>query len=481
MDSQEFRTQGHRLIEWIADYLEHAEQYPVLSQVQPGEIAAKVSAQTPEAGQAMADILDDFERDILPGITHWNHPRFFAYFPANNSGPSILGELLSAGLGVNAMLWQTSPAATELEQKMMVWLAALLDLPDGFHGVIQDTASTSTLCALLCAREQSTAYNFNARGPAALENGAPLRIYCSQEAHSSVIKGARIAGFGDENIVSIKVDDNRALSPADLQVRIAQDEDCGYQPCCVVATVGTTSTTAIDPVAAIGPIARQHGLWLHVDAALAGTAAILPEKRWIFDGIAHADSLVFNPHKWLFTNFDCSAFYVRNPDHLERVMAIDPAYLQTDRDDQVTNYRDWGIQLGRRFRALKLWFVMRSYGAQALREKVAAHIALAAEFKDWVEKDPAWELLAPVPLNTVCFRHKPLGFTGDNDELNLINKAIMDQVNRAGLIYLTHTVLDGRFTLRMSIGQTQTQSRHVEEAWAELQKAASSAKTLDDS
>ncbi len=472
MDSKEFRQEGYRLIDWIADYLDHAEKHRVLSQVQPGDISARIPAAAPRQGQDMSDILDDFERDILPGVTHWNHPRFFAYFPANNSRPSILGELLSAGLGVNAMLWQTSPAATELEQKMMVWLAELIGLPEGFHGVIQDTASTATLCALLCARERTTAFAFNARGPAALSQGGPLRIYCSTEAHSSVVKGARVAGFGDRNIVPVKVDENRALDPAELRARIDADRQAGFTPCCIVATVGTTSTTAIDPLPAIGTLARAEDLWLHVDAALAGSAAILPEKRWIFDGIEHADSLVFNPHKWLFVNFDCSAFYVRDPDHLERVMAIDPAYLQTDRDSQVTNFRDWGIQLGRRFRALKLWFVMRSYGAENLRAMLAEHIALAGEFKRWVEEDPDWELLAPVPLNTVCFRLHPVGFQGGDDELNGLNKELMNRVNRAGRIYLTHTVLDGRFTLRMSIGQTGTRRRHVVEAWQELRDKA---------
>ena len=472
MDSKEFRHEGYRLIDWIADYLDHAENHHVLSQVQPGDIDARIPASAPLQGQHMSDILDDFERDILPGMTHWNHPRFFAYFPANNSGPSILGELLSAGLGVNAMLWQTSPAATELEQRMMIWLAELIGLPAGFHGVIQDTASTATLCALLCAREKTTAFAFNARGPEALSPDGPLRIYCSTEAHSSVVKGARIAGFGDRNIVQVKTDGNRALDPADLQARIDADRQAGLTPCCIVATVGTTSTTAIDPLPAIGPIARTEELWLHVDAALAGSAAILPEKRWLLEGVEHADSLVFNPHKWLFVNFDCSAFYVRDPAHLERVMAIDPAYLQTDRDNQVTNFRDWGIQLGRRFRALKLWFVLRSYGAENLRAMLAEHIALAAEFKSWVEDDPDWELLAPVPLNTVCFRLHPVGFQGDDDELNSLNKDLMNRVNRAGRIYLTHTVLDGRYTLRMSIGQTGTRRRHVEEAWEELREKA---------
>ncbi|PIV81345.1 aspartate aminotransferase family protein [bacterium CG17_big_fil_post_rev_8_21_14_2_50_64_8] len=475
MDSKTFRNEGYNLIDWIADYLDHAEDFPVLSRSQPGTIHDALPAAAPAHAEPFDQVMADFEKLILPGVTHWNHPRFFAYFPANNSAPSILGELLSAGLGVNAMLWQTSPAATELEQRMMEWLDDLIDLPAGFHGVIQDTASTATLCALLCAREKSTGYEFNAKGSASLEVGRPLRIYCSSEAHSSVIKGARIAGFGDENIVQVAVDKDRAMAPDALAQAIETDLAAGRLPCCIVATVGTTSTTAIDPLQKIGPLARKFDLWLHVDAALAGSAAILPEKRWILDGVEHADSLVFNPHKWLFVNFDCSAFFVRDPGHLERVMAIDPAYLQTDRDSQVTNYRDWGIQLGRRFRALKVWFVLRSYGADRLRAMLAEHIAMAVEFRDWIEGDADWELLAPVPLNTVCFRFHPTGFAGADEELNRLNKDLMDRVNAAGRTYLTHTVLDGCFALRLAVGQTGTQRRHVAEAWEELREKAGEA------
>ena len=472
MDSKEFRRQGHQIIDWIADYLDHAEQYPVMSRCAPGQIAALIPDRAPERGEPFERIFADFQRDILPGITHWNHPRFFAYFPANNSGPSILGELLSAGLGVNAMLWQTSPAATELEQKMMVWLRELIGLPEIFTGVIQDTASTATLCALLCARERITHFVVNEQGS---RSAPPLRIYCSTEAHSSVVKGAKIAGFGAANVVAVAVDRARAMDPADLQAKITADLEAGLRPCCVVATVGSTSTTAIDPLAAIGPVARGHGLWLHVDAALAGSAAILPEQRWILAGIGHADSLVFNPHKWLFTNFDCSAFFVQDPLHLQRTLAINPEYLKTDRDNEVANFRDWGIPLGRRFRALKLWFVLRHYGAELLREKIALHIALAAEFAGWIQEHPDWELLAPVPLNTVCFRYHPAGKGSDQAGLNRMNKELMDRVNQGGRIYLTHTALDGRFTLRMAIGQTTTERRHVAEAWDALQEAAAEA------
>jgi aromatic-L-amino-acid/L-tryptophan decarboxylase len=474
MDAAEFRRHGHDVIDWIADYLENSEQYPVMSTRRPGQTAALIDNHPPEEGEDMADILADFRQDILPGVTHWNHPRFFAYFPANNSGPSVLGELLSAGLGINAMLWQTSPAATELEEKVMAWLGELIGLPDGpedgFHGVIQDTASTATLSAMICAREKSTAFAVNAAGPAGLAGAGALRLYCSKEAHSSVVKGAKIAGFGACNVVLVEVDESRAMDPADLEAKISADLAEGLTPCCVVATVGTTGSTAIDPLEQIGPVAKRHGIWMHVDAALAGSAAILPEKRWILNGVEHADSLVFNPHKWMFTNFDCSAYFVKDPEHLERTMTINPDYLKTDRDLEVNNFRDWGIPLGRRFRALKLWFVLRNFGARKLREMIAAHIALAEEFAGWVESEPEWELLAPVPLNTVCFRHRRAEW--DEDECNARNKALMDRVNAAGTIYLTHTTLDGKFTLRMAIGQTQTKRRHVVEAWEVLQEAA---------
>ncbi len=475
MDAQEFRRHGHDVVDWIADYLENSERYPVMSPRRPGETAALLPPHAPEQGEDMADILADFQRDILPGVTHWNHPRFFAYFPANNSAPSVLGEMLSAGLGVNAMLWQTSPAATELEQSVMSWLGELIGLPGpeagGFHGVIQDTASTATLCALVCARERSTAFAINAAGPEGLAGAGPLRLYCSREAHSSVIKGAKIAGFGAAHVVLVDGDESRAMDPGDLDRRIRADVAEGLTPCCVVATVGTTGSTAIDPLDRIGPIARKHGLWLHVDAALAGSAAILPEKRWILNGIEHADSLVFNPHKWLFTNFDCSAYYVKDPAHLEQAMTINPDYLQTDFDPDVANFRDWGIPLGRRFRALKLWFVLRSYGARKLREMIAAHIELAAEFSRWVQADDQWELLAPVPLNTVCFRLRRNGWS--EAECNVRNKELMDRVNAAGRIFLTHTTLEGRFALRMAIGQTQTRREHVVEAWEVLRSTAS--------
>jgi aromatic-L-amino-acid decarboxylase len=471
MNADDFRQHGHDLVDWIADYLAHGEKYPVMARTRPGEIRERIPDQAPEAGESMAEIFADFQRDILPGVTHWNHPRFFAYFPANNSGPSILGEMLTACLGVNAMLWQTSPAATELEQQVMRWLQHLLGIPDAFQGVIQDTASTATLCALVCAREKASGHRINAAGLGGWDGPGALRIYASREAHSSVIKGARIAGFGAQNVVSVDIDANRAMDVDDLAARIAADRQAGHTPCAVVATVGTTGCTAVDPLSAIGPVARRHDLWLHVDAALAGTAAILPEKRWLFAGLEQADSLVFNPHKWMFTNFDCSAFYVRDPEHLERTMAIHPEYLKTGRDHEVTNFMDWGIPLGRRFRALKLWFVLRNFGAQKIRAMIAAHLELAADFAGWIDAAPDWDRLAPVPLNTVCFRYRPAG-SANEQELAAINQALLERVNRNGVIYLTHTRLDDVFALRLAVGQTRTAAEHVAEAWRELQKAA---------
>ncbi len=470
MDSAEFRRHGHELIDWIAGYLDDPGEYPVLAQVSPGEVRNRLPGEPPQQGESMADILADFHDVIMPGVTHWNHPRFFAYFPANNSGPSVLGELLSAGLGVNAMLWQTCPAATELEEVVMDWLRQLLGLPSSFKGVIQDTASTATLCALVCARERTTGGGVNRRGFAAGVDGGPLRIYASGECHSSIEKGARIAGFGSENLVRVGTTADFALDPDDLERLVEADVAAGMRPCAVVATVGTTSSTALDPLPAVAGIARRHGLWLHVDAALAGSAAILPEKQSIIAGAEEADSFVFNPHKWLFTNFDCSAFFTRRPDELESAMSIDPEYLKTDRDPEVTNFRDWGIQLGRRFRALKLWFVLRRYGAEGLREMLRSHIEMAGEFAEWVRRSDDFEMMAPAPLNTVCFRCTAGG--GGEADLDRFNKTLLDAVNATGLIYITHTRLDGKYALRLSVGQIGTRRRHVEEAWKCLRETA---------
>jgi len=476
MDAPTFRRYGHELIDWVADYMEHVEELPVLSPVKPGQIRAAIPPQPPEGAEDMAQIIRDFKEIVLPGITHWNHPRFFAYFPANNSGPSILAELLSAALGVNGMVWQSSPAATELEEVVMEWLRQMLHLPPEFRGVIQDTASTATIAALLCAREKMSDFGVNEQGFVAGAAQGPLRVYTSTEGHSSIEKGAKIVGFGRENVVRVPVDGTYAMDPGALRRCVAQDRAAGRRPAVVVATVGTTSSTALDSLPALAGVAREFGLWLHVDAALAGSAAILPEKRWILEGIERAESFVFNPHKWLFTNFDCSAFFCRYPELLIRVFAISPEYLKTTKDEEVTNYRDWGIQLGRRFRALKLWFVIRHFGVRGLQERLRRHLEWAREFAAWVAADPLFEVLAPVPLNTVCFRMNP-GLDEDGNPLSEtaladLNQRLMKEVNDSGRLFLTHTRLGERFCLRLSIGQTQTERRHVLDAWQAIRGSA---------
>jgi aromatic-L-amino-acid/L-tryptophan decarboxylase len=475
MDPETFRRHGHDVIDRIADYMQNVEGYPVLSRVKPGEIRDQLPGEAPPQGESMESILEDFERIIMPGVTHWNHPRFFAYFPANHSGPAILGELLSAGLGVNGMVWQSCPAATELEEVVMEWVRRMLGLPEPFRGVIQDTASTASLCALLCARERSSGFEINRRGPAGWAGTGTLRVYVSTEAHSSIEKGAKIAGFGAENVVSIAVDERLALDAEALERKIVADRERGFKPCCVVATIGTTSSTAIDPLRRIGEIAARHGLWLHVDAALAGSAAILPEMRGLIDGVELCHSFVFNPHKWLFTNFDCSAFFCREPETLVRTLTILPEYLKTGFDDEVTNFRDWGIPLGRRFRALKLWFVLRWFGLEGLQERLRAHIALAREFFGWVEESADFEVLAPVPVQTVCFRYNPWKGGGGGDRegrIEELNRAILDAVNASGRIFITQTRLKDRYCLRLSVGQIATAREHVEQAWQALRDVA---------
>jgi aromatic-L-amino-acid decarboxylase len=464
MKNEDFRRAGHQFIDWIAEYLENVEKYPVLSPVEPGDIKTLVPAVPPARGEAMESIFRDFETIVMPGISHWQHPGWFAYFPANNSPASVLGELLTAGLGAQCMVWQTSPAAAELEEAVLDWLRQMIGLPDGFAGVIQDTASTATLCALLSARERATGFASNDSGLR-----APLTVYASEEAHSSVEKAVKIAGFGRRNLRRVPTDGRFALVPDKLEEALAKDKEAGLVPACVVATVGTTSSGAIDPLRPVGEICRRHGAWLHVDAAWAGTAALLPEKRWILDGAEAADSLVFNPHKWMLTNFDCSAYFVRDPGSLIRTFEIHPEYLKTGHDAKVRNYRDWGIQLGRRFRALKLWFVVRSYGVEGLQALVREHIRLAALVRDWVEADRRFELLAPVELGLVCFR---LNDGRDEDGLEVLNRRFLERVNASGSVFLSHTTLRGKFTVRLVVGQRTTEERHVRNAWDVLSATA---------
>jgi aromatic-L-amino-acid/L-tryptophan decarboxylase len=464
MSPEEFRRQGHAVIDWIADYHSRIESFPVLSQVQPGETRSKMPMNAPEHGESFDQILGDMERVVLPGITHWQSPNFYAYFPANASGPAILGDLLSAGLGVQGMLWSTSPACTEVETHVLDWLVPMLGLPEKFlststgGGVIQDTASSAALCALLAARERTTQFGTNRKGC-----DGRLVAYCSTQTHSSIEKAVKIAGMGSDNLRPIEVDENFAMRPDALARQIETDLAAGLLPCFVCATVGTTSSNAIDPVREIAGICREHGLWLHVDSAMSGTAALCPEFRFIQDGVEFADSYNFNPHKWMFTNCDCSVLYVADRKQLIKTLSVLPEYLrnQATESGAVIDYRDWHVPLGRRFRSLKLWFVIRHYGIEGLQHHIREHVRLAREFTNWVRDDPRFELAAPVHLNLVCFRLR----AGDH-----ANQFLMERLNNSGDLYLTHTKLDGKITLRFCIGQTNTQIRHVQRAWERIQQ-----------
>ena len=462
----DFRRHGHDVVDWIADYLERVETFPVLSPARPGEIRASLPANPPMQGEAFDAILADIDKLILPGITHWQSPNFFAYFPGNGSGPAILGDLLSSGLGVQGMLWATSPACTELETHVLDWMATMLGLPEKFlstgagGGVIQDTASSSTLCAVLAGRERATNFASNQNGC-----DGKLVAYTSSQAHSSIEKAVKIAGTGSKNLRLIEVDETFAMRPEALRKQIEADRKTGLIPCFVCATVGTTSSNAIDPVAEIGRICRKHNIWLHVDAAMSGTAALCPEFRHIHDGLDYADSYCFNPHKWMFTSFDCDCFYVADRKALIQTLSVLPEYLrnQATESGAVIDYRDWQIPLGRRFRSLKLWFVVRHYGVEGLQHHIRRHVELAQQFTNWIKADERFELAAPVPLNLVCFRHK----AGDK-----ANQKLMDRLNKSGDLYLTHTRMNDRLTLRVCIGQTYTEERHVKKAWERIQQEA---------
>ncbi len=466
MTPDQFRQYGRAVVDWIADYYERIETFPVLSQVQPGEIRKALPSEAPRKGEDFLTMLQDVDRVILPGVTHWQSPNFFAFFPANASGPSILGDMLSSALGVQGMLWATSPACTELETHVLDWLVPMLGLPETFlstgtgGGVIQDTASSASLCAMLAARERATSYVSNRRGC----NGR-LVAYTSNQAHSSLEKAAMVSGIGVENLRLIEVDERFAMRPEALANRIEQDRQAGLVPFFVSATVGTTSSNGLDPLPEIGAICRDHNLWFHVDAAMSGTAALCPEFRHIQKGIELADSYTFNPHKWMFTNFDCNCFYVADRKALIDTFSILPEYLrnQATESGAVFDYRDWHIPLGRRFRSLKLWFVIRHYGVEGLQYHIRRHVDLAQQFAKWVEGDDRFELAAPAPLNLVCFRYRG----GDES-----NQRLMESLNRSGDLYLTHTRLNDRFILRFCVGQTNTTMRHVEQAWKRIQEEA---------
>jgi aromatic-L-amino-acid/L-tryptophan decarboxylase len=466
MTPDDFRRYGRAVVDWIADYHQGIESFPVLSRVQPGEIRAALPPDAPAQGEPFEKILADIDRLILPGITHWQSPNFYAFFPCNASGPAILADLLSSGLGVQGMLWSSSPACTELETHVLDWLVRMLGLPENFlstgtgGGVIQDTASSASLCALLAARERATHFASNQHGC-----DGRLVAYTSSQAHSSIEKDVKIAGLGIENLRLVEVDEKFAMRPDALARHLEQDRRAGLIPCFLCATVGTTSSNAIDPVPEIGRICREHGIWLHVDAAMSGTAALCPEFRYIHNGLEYADSYCFNPHKWMFTNFDCDCLYVADRKALIQALSVLPEYLRNKATESgaVIDYRDWQIPLGRRFRSLKLWFVIRHYGVEGLQHHIRRHVELAQNFAAWIREDDRFELAAPAPLNLVCFRLKG----GD-----AINQALMDRLNRSGDLYLTHTRLNDKLTLRMCIGQSNTTARQVGRAWKRIQEEA---------
>jgi aromatic-L-amino-acid decarboxylase len=470
MTPEEFRRWGHVVIDWIAEYQGRVASFPVLAQTQPGQIRKSLPPEPPRHGESFQTILADVDKLLLPGITHWQSPNFFAFFPANNSGPSILGELLSAGLGVQGMLWATSPACTELETHVLDWVVDLLGLPAKFKsdglggGVIQDSASSAVLCALLAARERATAFHSNEHGC-----DGTLVAYSSPHAHSSVEKAVKVAGLGRKNMRIVAVDRRGALQPEALARQIKHDREAGLHPCFVTATAGTTSSNAFDPLPAIGAVCREQKVWLHVDGAMCGTAALCPEFRHIHLGLELADSYAFNPHKWMFTNFDCDCFYVADRAALIKSLSVLPEYLrnQATESGAVIDYRDWQVPLGRRFRALKLWFVIRHYGVEGLQRHIRRHVELAQQFARWVEASKDFALAVPAPLNLVCFAHR----RGDD-----FNRLLLERLNQNGKIYLTHAVLEGRFVLRFCVGQTHTEEAHVRAGWELIQETAASIK-----
>lgn len=464
MTSDEFRKNAHEIVDFIYDFYENINDLKVTSGVAPSDIFNQFPESPNENGEPFDEIFKDFQNIIMPGMTHWQHPNFFAYFPANSSYPSLLGEFLTAALGAQCMSWVTSPAATELEELVMNWLSKMIGLSEHHHGVIQDTASTATLVAILTAREKKSDYKINKTGIGSNN----FTVYCTSEAHSSIEKAVKISGIGSSNLRKIDVDSKYSLIPEKLEKQIVEDKNSGFVPLCVVSAYGTTGSTAIDPIEEVDNIAKKHGIWHHIDAAFAGSALILPEIRGNLKGIELADSFVFNPHKWLMTNFDCSAYFVRDKEALIRTFEILPEYLKT-KENAVNNYRDWGIQLGRRFRALKLWFVIRSFGVEGLRNIIRNHINLSDKLYDLIEDEPDFEILAPKPFNTICFRYHPID-ENDIEILNEINLKFLEMINQSGEFFLTHTKLSGRMTIRIVTGQTNLKESNIESLWNHLIK-----------
>jgi aromatic-L-amino-acid decarboxylase len=466
MNNKDFRDHAHKMVDWMADYLDTIEERSVKPAITPKSIYNQIEDHPPHKGEEMDLIFKDFESKIVPGMTHWQHPNFHAYFPGNSSYPSILAEMLTATMGAQCMVWDTSPAAAELEEQVMEWLHEMLGLPKGWVGCIQDTASTATLSAILSAREKFTNHNVNQNGFTGKEQ---MRVYCSSQTHSSIDKAVKIAGIGSNNLVKISTDYKLAMQPEALEASILQDIENGHMPVCVIASLGTTGTTAVDPLNPIAEICKKHNIWLHIDAAYVGTALVLEEYRWMIDGINAADSFVFNPHKWMFTNFDCSVYFVKDKRALLNTFEIMPEYLKTKFDEEVNNYRDWGIPLGRRFRALKLWFVIRTYGVDGIKDRIRGHISMAQDLGKRIDEHPDFEQLAPLNFNMICFRFHPSNMDS-LDELNSLNEKLLSKLNDSGKVYMTHTKVDGKYTIRMVIGQTYVQQRHIDKAWDFIQE-----------
>ena len=462
MPSEEFKKNGYKLVDWIADYLTNIEKYPPLSQVSPGDILKRIPQTPPTNGEDIENVLNDVDKILVEGITHWNHPGFMAYFNSTSSGPGILAELLTAALGANGMLWKTSPAFTELEKSMMNWFRQMVGLPENYWGIIYDTASTSSMHAIASAREQLN-LQIREKGMAGRNDIPRLRLYCSEHAHNSIDKGVLTLGIGLEGIRKIPANDNFEMIPQKLDEAIKSDIEKGYKPFCVVATVGTTSTTSVDPVEAIADIAEKNNMWLHIDSAYAGVTAMIPEMKWITKGWDRADSLVINPHKWMFTPMDLSVYFTRKPDILKRAFSLSAEYLKTNQDSEVENLMDYGIQLGRRFRSLKLWFIIRYFGVDGLASRIKNHIVLAAELRSWIELENDFEIMAPTPFSTVCFRFNPGNLS--EDDLNRVNEMLLEKINQSGKLFLSHTKLNGRFIIRLTIGSIRHERRHIVDAW----------------
>ena len=477
MPVNEFQLNGYTLVDWISNYFSEIEKFPPLSNVNPGEILKQIPQTPPKNGDDVQNILDDVDKILLAGITHWNHPGFMAYFNSTSSGPGILAELLTAALGVNGMLWKTSPAFTELEKSMMNWFRQMVGLPDNYWGIIYDTASTSSMHAIASAREQVN-LGIRENGMAGRNDLPKLILYCSEHAHNSIDKGALTLGIGLGGIKKISVNEKFEMDTKDLEYQIKQDIVKGYKPFCVVATVGTTSTTSVDPVEQIAEIAEKYDLWLHIDSAYAGVTAMIPEMKWVSRGWDRADSLVINPHKWMFTPMDLSVFFTRKPEVLKRAFSLAAEYLKTNQDNEVENLMDYGIQLGRRFRSLKLWFIIRYFGVNGLSARINNHISMAKELSSRVAADKNFELMAPTLFSTVCFRFKPQNIS--ENQLNKLNEHLLERINLSGKIFLSHTKLNGKFTIRLTIGSIRHEKRHIEEAWDLIKFLSSELETKSD-